>query len=203
MASQNPTSHLEAVNIILAAMGEPPVNTVAGDIPLAATVADRLLTETSLNVQKRGWFFNTEYHIMQPGNDGTIKVPWNTLTLRTVGPSAGTPVAIRNGQIYNMTPWKHSFQWSEPLYVEIIVGLQFEELLPSARQYVVYRAARSMIAREQGDELALRVAQEDENRALAELNSEQLTAEPLSLRQSPDFGDSLYGIGIPTLSGSI
>lgn len=191
MASLNPTTHLGAVNIILAAMGEPPVNSVQGNIPLAATVADRLLQETSLNVQKRGWFFNTEYHLMQPGVDGIIKVPWNTLTLRTVGASANQPVSLRNNMLYNMTPFKHSFQWTEALQVEIIVGLEFMDLPPSARQYVVYRAARSMIAREQGDEIALRIAQSDEDRALAELSSEQLTAEPLSLRQSPDFADSL------------
>jgi len=195
MASTTPTSQLDAVNIILAAMGEPPVNSVQGNIPLAATVADRLLAETSLNVQKRGWFFNTEYHIMQPGPDGTIKVPWNTLTLRTVGPSANQPVALRNQMLYNMTPYKHSFQWTQPLYVEIIVGLDFADLPPTARQYVVYRAAKDMIAREQGDELALRIAQNNEDRALAELASEQLTAEPLSLRQQPDFADSLANGG--------
>ena len=44
MAETN-TSELEAINILLAAIGEAPLNTISGDLPIDGTQAKNTLTE--------------------------------------------------------------------------------------------------------------------------------------------------------------
>ena len=45
--AQSSTTELEAVNTILSAIGESPVNSLSGTLPIDATQAKNLLTEIS------------------------------------------------------------------------------------------------------------------------------------------------------------
>ena len=53
------TSELEAVNTILSAIGEAPVNSLTGSLPIDATQAQNLLKEISREIQAAGWHFNS------------------------------------------------------------------------------------------------------------------------------------------------
>lgn len=182
----NPLTELEATNLVLAAMGETPINSLSGSMPMVAVVANNHLKETLLEVQGRGWYFNREYHTLQPNNAGTIAVPANTLSVRTIRNSATKKVGLRDGILYNLTPFAHSATWDSSVEVEIIFGLSFNEVPPSARLYVAYLAAELVLSREQGDQLSLQKAQENTLRAYTNLLAEQSAAEPLSLRDNYD-----------------
>ena len=59
------TTELESVNIMLAAIGESPVNTLTGTLPADVVMAQSTLTEVNKEVQSEGWSFNTEIDVTQ------------------------------------------------------------------------------------------------------------------------------------------
>ena len=61
MATYESTSELESVNTILSSIGEAPVNTLTGTLPIDATQAQSLLKEISREVQSASWHFNSFY----------------------------------------------------------------------------------------------------------------------------------------------
>ena len=54
------TTELECINIMLAAIGEAPINSLIGTLPVDARIAQSTLTEVNKSVQSEGWSFNTE-----------------------------------------------------------------------------------------------------------------------------------------------
>lgn len=192
MAAITPFSELKAVNLILRNMGEAPVNTLTGLVPLEASQARDTLAEVSHEVQKAGWYFNTEYHHFTPDGTGTIYVPGNALHVEGYSGNDGLKVAVRaNRKLYNMTPLQHGFSWDAAVSLRVILGLDYEDLPPSARSYIAHRAARVYQIREVGDAMNAEEDRNDETRALAELHAEQLSAEPLSLIDGGDVYASL------------
>lgn len=184
MEAITPKTEVAAVNLILRNAGETPVNSLSGEVPLEASQARETLVEVSEEVQLKGWYFNTEVVFLSPDNNGHIIVPKNTLSVKTWGASRGTPVVARGTKLYNMTPLATGPIFEAGLQLELVLGLPFEELPASARRYVSMKAARVFQVRESGDELNAREDTEDEQRAMADMASEQLTAQPLSLRVS-------------------
>ena len=63
MTTQTRTSELEAVNTILSTIGEAPLNTLSGSLPVDGTIAKNVLSEVSREVQSQGWHFNTHYKV--------------------------------------------------------------------------------------------------------------------------------------------
>lgn len=181
MASITPKTELAAVNLILRNMGETPVNSLSGTLPIEASQAQDTLIEVSEDVQSAGWFFNREYFRLSPDNYGYINLPANTLSVRSDRESRNIPVEARGTRLYNMTPYGSTFKFTGPMQLQLVLGLAFDELPSNARRYIALRAARIYQARELGDQLLLQEDNEEERRAYAELKAEQLRREPLSL----------------------
>lgn len=59
MTTQTRTTELEAVNTILSTIGEAPLNTLTGSLPVDGTIAKNVLSEVAREVQSQGWHFNT------------------------------------------------------------------------------------------------------------------------------------------------
>mgnify|MGYP000485684154 CR=1 FL=1 len=68
------TTQLEAVNTLLHTIGEAPVNTLTGTLPIDATLANNTITEISREVQAAGWHFNSFYKYVL-SLDGDSKIP--------------------------------------------------------------------------------------------------------------------------------
>lgn len=184
MSVITPKTELGAVNLILRNMGEAPVNSLSGVLPLEASQAYDTLVEVSEDVQSRGWYFNREYHRLGPDREGTIYLPQNTLSVLSVEESKGLPVEARDGRLYNMTPFSHGFKFTGSVSLQLVMGLSFENIPSAARLYISLRAARVYQIREQGDTLSSQEDSEEESRALALLMAEQLRKEPVSLASS-------------------
>lgn len=137
-----PTSELEAVNIILAVVGENPVNSL--DVPGLANVdiARQQLHDTSREVQSQDWNFNTEYDYPLPLTlDGHILVPSDALKLDLVDALIGRADPVQRGdRLYDRKT--RSWVFSEPLTFDITFFLPFEQCPEQVRRYIAIRAAR-------------------------------------------------------------
>lgn len=184
MSAITKLSELKAVNLILRNMAETPVNTLTGNLPLEASLARETLNEASLNLQKQGWFFNTEFHRLVPDHNNEIQLPRNTLSITPIGRSLGEKFTDRSGKLFDIAPFRNSSKFLGPVELKIVFGLPFDDLPASAQSYLALSAARTMASREIGDEVALNEDTSDETRAWAELQAEQVRAEPVTLASS-------------------
>ena len=76
------TTELESINIMLAAIGEAPVNSLTGTVPVDVRLAQSTLTEINKEIQSEGWSFNTEIDVTLNRNDTTKQIVLSTDILR-------------------------------------------------------------------------------------------------------------------------
>ena len=98
-----PTTLTQSVNIILANIGEAPVNSVAGSVPQQVSLALNTLTEVSRDVQSKGWWFNQQSggNYSESANitlyDINVSNDWNT----NIPEEAVRYITIRAARIAN------------------------------------------------------------------------------------------------------
>ena len=63
------TTQLEAVNTLLHTIGEAPVNSLTGTLPIDATLALNTINEISREVQAAGWHFNSIENCRDKGEE--------------------------------------------------------------------------------------------------------------------------------------
>ena len=78
------TSKLNAVNTLLAIIGEAPVNSLNPPLTGDASLADQVIDEVSREVQGAGWSWNTMLYDSIPldASTGQSQLPSNTLAVR-------------------------------------------------------------------------------------------------------------------------
>ena len=81
MTTQTRTSELEAVNTILSTIGEAPLNSLTGSLPVDGTIAKNVLSEVAREVQSQGWHFNTHINVTLTRNTDN-KIPLATNVVR-------------------------------------------------------------------------------------------------------------------------
>lgn len=156
-----PTTELEAVNEILATIGEAPVGTLVGALPVDASTALKRLRSRSRTLQSAGWSFNTDFLFsLAVNSDGEIPVPPNALSVDIPG---NNDFVWRSGKIYDRA--NHTFQHTAPVEADIVRYLPFEDLPEYARQVIFISAARKFQDQLLGDEGLHQFTQEDEQRA--------------------------------------
>lgn len=175
------TDKLEAINSMLMSIGEAPVNSLESGLD-DALIAEKTLDEVSKSVQKHGWYFNTEDNFpLKTDNDTEIVVPANILKLDM----QDTRYVLRGKRVYDRQ--EHTFRIPMDLKGTVILGLEFEELPESAKQAIMYRAARLFQNRVVGSKVIYQFTKEDEHTALAELQAEELEAGNYSIFQNADI----------------
>lgn len=166
-----PTTELEAVNELLAVIGESPVSTLSNDGFVDAVIAKDVLHKVSREVQTRGWSFNTfkEYPLALDGS-GQINLPANTLQYDQSHKHDWKFDTIQRGtRVFDKKTFSYIFE--EGLDATLVLFVDFEELPEPARQYITIRAARIFQRRMVGSETVEGLTQEEEVRALVELTS--------------------------------
>lgn len=160
------TSELDAVNIMLATIGESPINTldtIAGVVD--AVTARSILSEVSVQVQEEGWHFNTDYEFdLNPASDGFIYVPSNAIEVDTSAYSREYDVAIRGNRLYDRTNKTYTF--TQSIRADLTTLLEFNELPQAARHYITVRAARVFQNRVVGSQILQAFTAQDEASAL-------------------------------------
>lgn len=175
-----PTTELEAVNAILASVGESPVQSLDGDF-VDAELAQNLLTQVSRQVQVQGWSFNTEYDFpLTPKTNGEIELPSNTLKVTI----AGEPqLVMRGSKLYDSA--NRTYVFTEAKQATLVIALLFEELPEALRQFLFMRAGRRFQDRLEGDQVLNRFYQSDEMAAWAAFQNYEAEVQQLNvIRQS-------------------
>lgn len=134
-----PTTTIEAVNLILGAIGEAPVSvliTTNQDVNTAL----RYLDEAQRELTSKGLWFNTECIDIEPNIAGEYELAPNVYTALPVGWSYKHFVQ-RGRKLYNLDD-NTFIDHTEPLTVEIVIGLEFEDLPEEARQGIFYKTIR-------------------------------------------------------------
>jgi len=164
------TTKLEAVNTLLTAIGEAPVNSLTSGLVDAET-AETILDSVSREVQSQGWAFNTNYlQEFTPNSDLQIAVGPDVLRIDMAENRSTTiDVVARGSKLYNRATNSFYFEATAAIKMNTVVVLEFTDLPESARRYITIRSARIFQDRVVGSDLLHGFHQQDELRALVEL----------------------------------
>ena len=163
------TTELEAVNTILSTIGEAPLSSLTGSLPVDGTTAKNILSEINREVQSAGWHFNTHYKV-DLTRDSNNKIPVAVDALRvelnTKYDKSSYDVVQRDNYLYNLAKntdvFDQNFEDNTIVYL-----LEFEKLPEQARRYITIRSARVFHDRTLGANTIHKFSSEDEARSLA------------------------------------
>ena len=171
---------LQAVNQILASVGQAPVTTLEQTNPDVA-IAYNTLQQVSREVQAEGWTFNREYRYpLTPDDEGHIEIPDNMLQLDLSDEACdwknrGYDPVRRDGKLYDRR--NHTFEWKqETYYFDVVWLFEWLDLPQPIQNFIIARAAMMVSGRIVGDtnQYQILVQQEGYTRALAmEYEAEQ------------------------------
>ena len=169
------TTELECINIMLAAIGEAPVNSLTGTVPVDVRLAQSTLTEVNKQVQAEGWSFNTEIDVTLTRN-ASNNIVLGTDVLRVDAQTHDHPSIdpIQRGlKLYDRK--KNTFVFDEDLKCTVVYFRSFDELPEQARSYMTIKAARIFVDRLVSDQSLRTYTQEDEIRARSVLMETDLS----------------------------
>ncbi len=164
MTTTTRTTELEAVNTILSTIGEAPLNSLSGSLPVDGTVAKNVLSEVSREVQSAGWHFNTHYKATLT-RDTNNKIPVGTNVVRVeLDP--------------NLVP--------KADYDLVHLLLPFNEIPEQAKRYITIRSARVFHDRTLGANTLHKFSQEDEKQALSILRNAEARTGDFTIFDTPE-----------------
>ena len=168
------TTELEAINIMLAAIGEAPVNTLTGSLPVDVKIAQSTLVEINKSVQAEGWSFNTEIDVtLTPNASKEIVLPVNVLRVdANIHQHPDIDPIQRGLKLYDRL--KNTFEFDEDLICTVVYFRDFDEIPEQARSYINIRAARIFVDRLVSDQGLRTYTKEDEIRARVTLTETDL-----------------------------
>ena len=137
-------TELSAVNSILGAIGQSPINELVFDNPEVSFIYN-ILRDSNVDVQNEGWHFNTENHVKYtPDSNGKIAIGSDILRMDVTDGWAKREydVVKRNGNLYDK--YDHTDDWTDVTSIELdIVKLfTFTDLPMVFQRYIIYRASR-------------------------------------------------------------
>ena len=162
------TTELEAINIMLAAIGEAPVNSLTGQVPVDVRIAQSTLIEVNKRIQSEGWSFNTEIDVTLPRNQTTKQIELSTDILRIDANIHQHPTIdpIQRGlKLYDRL--NNRYEFDEDLICTVVYFRPFTELTEPARSYINIKAARVFVDRLVSDDGLRSYTEQDEIRARA------------------------------------
>lgn len=171
------TSKLEAVNTMLALVGEDAVNSLTTNVSADVAMAIRTIEEANRQLQSRGWHWNTDIEVTITA-DSNSRYAWQTDWIRVDTDTFrySDVDLVRRGQfLYNTARTKNTNVISRgTLKVDIVRYLAWEALPETVRNAIMVRSARVFAYRALGDELRSGYAKVDEDDAMEVLNQAEL-----------------------------
>ena len=170
-----PLTELQAINQMLAAVGQAPVTSIDTttdlyrknsdgsytqlDIPTNPDVAMARLTldEISRECQSEGWSFNREYEwLMTPDSiNNKIKIPDNMMQCdlsdapKHKSKYGNVDSIKRDGFLYDKNA--HSYEWDEPVYCDVLWLFDWEDVPRPVQDYIINKAMSIYSLRIVGD----------------------------------------------------
>jgi len=162
---------LDAVNLMLASIGQSPVNTLTGTLPKDVNKAVVALDSALREVLTQGWSFNSdkEYSMAIDGTN-RIAVPASALQ---IDPSFGEDMVPRYDSsspagmfMYNRETNLFN-DFSVAPKVTVVWAFEFEQVPQHARQYVATKAARKFQSGIMASAVLHQFTRDDESEAYA------------------------------------
>jgi hypothetical protein len=184
-----PWTKLEAVNSMLAAVGEAPITNLQDDLA-EAEIAISTLDDTSREIQSKGWSFNTELNReMNPTTSDEILLPVNTLRIDAVQSENGYTdftrrYTNRGGKLYDNNLRTYTF--TKKVTLDLVLGLDFNELTESAKRFIAADATQRYMTIILGSDADLQQMQLLASRALIQIEHEEdVLSDNNILREQP------------------
>lgn len=172
-ANLETSDELAAVNDMLSAIGESPVNTLEGDANADVANCRRILNGVNIEVQSKGWTFNIEEDATLTPDVFSKLINWLPDFLSVKATSGVTVYTNRGGYVYDRTAKTDEF--ADPITVSLIRMRGFEEMPVQFRTYIVAKAARRFNIRFFGAaeiEASLQLEEQDAWQAVQEFELE-------------------------------
>lgn len=173
----NHTTELEAVNTILATVGNSPVAAVEGTGIEDVDIAYRMLVELTRRVNLRAYNWNSDRdYPLAPDTDGYISIPQGALVVDPQDPTVNAVVRrnAANGKLGLWDKANLTFVFDATVNCKIIWGFPFQDLPEVARDYIVLSAGRTFQKRYVGSQVLDRYSAEDVAGAWALLQGTEL-----------------------------
>ena len=142
MTTLQPTTKLEAVNVMLTSIGEAPVNSLISGLE-DAELAETILESVNKETQSKGWIFNTDLKVTLGLNaDNEIVLPTNYLRVdtRPTLRSSSKDIVERGRKLYDRIA--NSYVFTSGVQVDAVILLDFTDIPEVARRYITIRSAR-------------------------------------------------------------
>ena len=164
------TTELEAVNVMLSAVGTAPVNSITGSVGADVSMATNILTEVRREVLSRGWAFNYEQKVeLTPDGSNIVTLAENVLRIDAhPGYHTNLDIVQRGTSLYDRKTHTTTFTDAK-LTVDIMYHLEWTALPEAARRYMMIRAARIFADRLVGYNHQHAFSMADEIQALGDL----------------------------------
>lgn len=188
--STTPLTELEAVNMMLAAIGEAAVSSLETATTVEVTQAKNLLSNTNRSIQQKGWHFNTEWDVTLT-RDSDNFIPLGSSILSVSIPGKLTTIRGRSGSpfIYDLDNNTFTFTGNLTRAVTITL-LEFVDTPQTFRQYVTVRAARIFQEEIIGQVSAETVNRQEEAEAYADLLDDEADRTGINV----GYEQSMYNI---------
>ena len=164
-----PATKLDAVNLMLASIGQTPLNSLDTSGIRDAAIAELSLDMTTRQVLSSGWSFNTDrnYEIATDVSDN-ILVPANALYIE---PSSRSYAQVERDNAGTRMMWdleEHTFTITvSPIEYDIIRAYEFNEIPQAARGYIATRAARLFQSQVIGSDILFKYTEIHERESFA------------------------------------
>lgn len=182
---------LDAVNQLLASIGEAPVTDIEAGNP-EIDLALLTLNQVTREVQAERWHFNREEsYPLTPDITGNINVPEGVLFI-SIGKGVTFPgygvynLAVREGKLYDRSSHSFIFPQEVAVSVDIVWGFPFEDLPAPFQLYIAQKAARVFVSRSQGSREMVQLSAVDEERLRANCIAYDTDEQNLNLNQNYD-----------------
>lgn len=133
-------AELEAVNEILAAIGESPVSTLSGDSNTDVVSARRILNKINKREQSKGWSFNIDEDYLLYPDEYSQLITFMPNYLRVVATGSSSPYVNRGGYLYDRV--NKTDRFPGPVSVQLVTLTDFEQMPEVFKSLVVAMAAK-------------------------------------------------------------
>jgi hypothetical protein len=163
-------NNLDALNIVLDAIGVYPVTSYDSPHPDAARARQKLEIHTT-SILTNGWWFNKECNFtLVPTINGEVLVPETALVVDSVDPYS--VLTRRGNKLYD--PENHTYKLDRAVEVDMITSLPFDDIPVSVQMYIARGAAVEMAVVREGDQQKLQALNTAFLRAKSEAFADEL-----------------------------
>ncbi|WCA46232.1 tail tubular protein A [Caulobacter phage DCM] len=189
---------LDVINAQLATLGETPLNDVEEDHPFVAAGLLALRT-ISNREQAKGWWYNKEVVTLNPdASTGALALPEDAISVDPVDPA--NHFVQRGRRLYN--PLTQSYVFTQSIRVKLTRRLEFEDLPPSAADYIALSAIVDFANNYDADQQKLQRISIERKDALITLNAEHIRNCNVNFLDRPATAYTLNRLGrSPGLGG--